>query len=112
MGRKPIGKKAMTATQRQQRRRRRLRVQRSAEIAEKERTRARDKAAQTYIPTPAGITYWHKITIRDDAGEREIWAPRTKPLATCESNLDADDVLALIDQLTTIAESRGLVSRK
>jgi hypothetical protein len=57
MGRKPIGKKAMTAVERQQRRRKRLRKEKLKLGTKALKEKKRLKAAQDYIPAPPGSTY-------------------------------------------------------
>jgi hypothetical protein len=56
----------------------------------------RQKNREKYIPMPPGITYWHSVTVETPAGPREINVPRTRPLASCERDLEDDDVLALL----------------
>ena len=67
----------------------------------------REKNARAYMSAPPGITYWRQVTVLTNDGEREIWAPKTRPLATC-SDLDDDEVLSEIRQLHRIARKRGL----
>lgn len=109
MGRQPIGKAAMTAAERQRRRRRKLRQGRRFEIDKKHRAMAREREAERYIPTPPGITHWeHVPTVTADGSRRKVWAPVTKPLATCAANLDDDDVLVLLVSLAQVAVDRGI----
>lgn len=110
MGRPPIGKRAMTPAERQQRRRKRLAKEKAAVASKAKKSRAREKAAAAYIPTPPGITYWTKVTVQTDDGEREIWTPRSKPAAVIEpGDLDDIDLLAAWRHITRLAISRGLV---
>ena len=109
MTRPLIGKKPMTAAQRQRRRRAKLR---KAERTEHERAgaaRARFEGDKRYIPMPPGITLWRKIRVRGETGGFvETWKPDTKPLAACGPDLDDSDVLALLNELHGIAQERGL----
>jgi hypothetical protein len=108
MGRPPIGKKPMSAAERQRRRLKRIARAASAEVRKAKAARARDKAALAYMPMPPGITYWRKVTVADpDGNPREIWSADTKPLAAIEGSLDDDDVLALLRRLGRIARGRG-----
>ena len=108
MGRKPVGKRAMTPAERQARRRKRLRKERSVEVRRRDRLMRREKNALAHIPMPPGITYWRYVTVLTDEGEREVWAPTTRPLATCGTDLEDEDVQSLIRQLRRIARQRGL----
>jgi len=109
-GRPPIGKKAMTAAERQRRRRKGLAAQKSADVTKAIRAKARQKTAETYIPTPPGITYWRYCEVRlADGALKKVAAPETKPLAACHTDLDADDILALIRRLGTMANQFGLM---
>jgi hypothetical protein len=95
MGRKPVGKKAMTAAERQQRRRKKLRRQKLklARKAEKEKTLLKNR--QDYVPTPPGITYWVKVHIEG----REILQPTTHPLPSMYwRELRDEDLHSVIDQ--------------
>ena len=47
------------------------------------------------------------MTVLTNDGEREIWTPKTRPLATC-SDLEDDELQSLIRQLHRIARKRGL----
>ena len=110
MGRKPVGKRAMTPAERQARRRKRLRKERSVEVRHREGLIRREKRAlaHIYIPMPPGITYWRYVTVLTDEGEREVVAPTTRPLATCGTDLEDDEIHSLIRQLRRIARQRGL----
>ena len=106
MGRPPIRKRAMTDAERQQRRRKKLRRERSDEIKKKHRAIARDKQAESYIPMPPGITHWETVVVQTAEGEREIFAPKTRPLAAFNS-LEDVDIEALLKQLQAELERRG-----
>jgi hypothetical protein len=109
-GRPPIGKKAMTAAERQRRRRKTLAKQKTSIATKAIRAMARQKTADDYIPAPPGITYWSRCEVRlVDGTLKTILEPKTKPLAACDTNLDDDDVLALIRRLGTMAKQRGLI---
>jgi hypothetical protein len=104
-----MGARAMTAAERQARRRKRLRKERDAEWKRKERLRRREKNARDYIPTPPGVTYWRQVRVVTPEGEeRDVWAPRTRPLAACRNDLEDDDVRALLFALHTLARQRGI----
>lgn len=108
MGRKPIGKRAMTPAERQRRRRKKLKRERSAEARRKERLRRRDEHALEYQTMPPGVTYWREVTVQTDEGEREVFAPVTRPLAVCETALDDEEVRQLLRQLVRMAKARGI----
>jgi hypothetical protein len=103
MGRPPIGKRAMTAAERQRRRHKRLRKERSDDWRRRERLMRRAKNADAFIPMPPGITYWSQVAIQPSDVGRLIWQPRTKPLAACGPSLEPDDVYALLRQLANMA---------
>jgi hypothetical protein len=95
MGRKPIGRKAMTATERQRRRRKRLRKEKLKAGKKAERERRLLKEAEDYIPTPPGLTYWVKVQVSG----REILQPTTQPLAAMRwRELRDEDLQSLIEQ--------------
>jgi hypothetical protein len=95
MGRKPIGKKAMTAAERQRRRRARLRKEKLKLGCKAEKERKHLKAAERYIPTPPGITHWIKVRV----GDREVWSPTTQPLPSMRwDQLRDEDLRSLIEQ--------------
>ena len=82
MGRKPVGKKAMTDAQRQARRRKKLRkaqLKLGGTILQQEKQKKKLKAAKAtdYIPVPPGITYWRQIKC---ACGGWYWQPKTQPL--------------------------------
>ena len=97
----------MTPAERQRRRRKRLKKERTTEAKRLARLMRRDKNALAYIPAPPGITYWRQVTVLTNDGEKEIWTPTTRPLATCGS-LEDDELQSLIRQLHRIARKRGL----
>ncbi len=109
VGRKPLGKRAMTPAERQARRRARLRRELEGAAKVGKRAAARDRAHAAYISAPPGITYWAAVEVARDGTTREIMAPNTRPLAACENDLTDDDVLALLAQLQKIASNRGLM---
>jgi hypothetical protein len=100
MARPPIGKRAMTPAERQRRRRKKLRRHQSAEVQQQLRRKRRDEHAKKYMPMPPGITYWRTAEILTADGPREIRTPATKPLAACEQDLEDDEVMSLLRQLT------------
>jgi hypothetical protein len=107
--RPPIGKKAMTATERQRRRRKRLAKVKSITVKKRLRARNKQQNAALYNPTPPGITYWrYRVGRLADGTLVKIAAPETKPLAACRRDLDAGDILALIRRLSTMARDMGL----
>ena len=109
MGHKAIGRKAMTAAERQARRRKRLRKTRATELNHKLRLQARDARALAYIPMPPGITYWVTVKVKTPADEiTEVWSPRTRPLAAIAVDLTDEDVRALLKQITDLARKRKL----
>jgi hypothetical protein len=60
--------------------------------------------------TPPGITFWVRRTAFNAKHQPlEIWLPPVKPLASCETDLDDEDVLALI-RLGREASMRGLLA--
>ena len=103
MGRKPIGKRAMTDAERQRKRRQRLRRERAAN-----EKRAKRRAKATTIPSPPGITYWREVLVQTAEGEKAIIAPTTRPLAACDTDLSNDEVRALARQIAAIAKRRGI----
>jgi hypothetical protein len=95
MGRKPVGKKAMTDTERQRRRRKKVRKEKLKLGAKAEKEKKRLKSADDYIPTPPGITYWYRVEV----GGRTIWAPTTQPLAGMKwGELRDEDLRSLIER--------------
>ena len=70
----------------------------------------RDQNALTYGPSPPGITYWRAVTVITDDGARELWTPKTRPLAVCSKDLEDDELQSLIRQLHRIAHTRGLAT--
>lgn len=108
MGRPPIGRKAMTPAERQRKRRGKVIRAQVAAATKGKRDRAKDKAHAAYIPKPPGLTYWEQVTVQTAEGERTAWAPKSRPLAACHSDLTDGDVLALLEQLEAIARERGL----
>jgi hypothetical protein len=111
-GRPPLGKQAMTAAERQRRRRKKLAKQKSSNQAKALRAIARQKNADSYMPVPPGITFWRRAKVRlDDGCIMETSLPIQKPLASCETTLDDDDVLALIRRLGAVAKRRGILSK-
>jgi hypothetical protein len=109
-GRPPIGKKAMSAAERQRRRRKKQAGEKSAAVKKALRGIAKQKTAARYIPMPPGITYWRYCEVRlADGTLKKVAAPETKPLAACDTDLDEDDILALIRRLGTMAKQRGLI---
>jgi hypothetical protein len=109
-GRPPIGKKAMTATERQRRRRKKAAKVKTTAVLKRVAAKKRQEYAALYNPTPPGITYWrYRVARLADGTLTKIAAPETKPLAACRRNLDAGDILALIRRLSTIARDCGLV---
>lgn len=100
----------MTPAERQRRRRKLLVSKQSAAVAKALRAKARQKAAEKYIPAPPGITYWEKVEVTLPSGEHKvIYTPTTKPLAACETMLDDDDVIALVRRLGSVATERGII---
>jgi hypothetical protein len=109
MGRKPIGRKAMTAAERQRRRREKLRKEKLKLGRKAERERKRLKAAEDYIPAPPGITYWVKVQV----GGREIWQPKTHPLPSMYwHELRDEDLRSLIEQATRELDYRQRTGRR
>lgn len=109
MGRPPIGKRAMSDAERQRRRRARLAKEHKTVIARKLRFKQREEAAVNYVPTPPGVTYWTQVVIETPCGPKAIFSPTTRPLAACAADLEDEDVLALLQQVTHLAKSRRLV---
>ena len=67
------------------------------------------KIAEAYIPTPPSITYWTKVAVVTLEGEREVYAPTTRPLANVNLHLfDDADIKALLDALAVEATRRCL----
>jgi hypothetical protein len=102
MGRPPIRKKdAFTAAERQRRRRSRLR--REAKAAEL--VLIREKNAKRYARyARANPLEWTRVgTIRKDGPSifREVGRRR--------SDLDDEDILAMLEQITELARERGLI---
>ena len=108
MGRKPIGRRAMTPVERQRRHRKRLRKEKTAHALKIEAARQRQISAEKYIPYPPGITYYEKVSVITPEGEQTIFVPKTRPLAACRDDLEDEDVVALLDQLEKIAKGLGL----
>ena len=109
----------MTAAERQKKRRRKLQKEQGAERSRKERLKARQKAAEDYVPMPPGITYWRRtLVVKADGtrgpgvppeGDVYMLQPETRPLAACESDLlDDDDIRALLYRLRALAHERGI----
>lgn len=100
----------MTAAERQARRRAKLRKAAGKAATAGKRAAARDRGHAAYIPMPPGVTYYERLIVRlVDGSTKEIWAPKTRPLAACKSDLRDEDVLALLEQLNQIAVRRGLI---
>ncbi|HJZ89692.1 MAG TPA: hypothetical protein VKE40_02395 [Gemmataceae bacterium] len=78
MGRKPVGKKAMTDAERQRRRRKRLRKEKLKLGKKALREQERLKAAEEYIPTPPGVTYFRELVVQTAEGERTVWVPTAR----------------------------------
>lgn len=110
MGRRPIGKKAMTAAERQRRRRAQLRLKSLKVGSKAERQKRQLKAAGKYIPIPPGFTFWrYEDVIGVDGKPRRIIAPMSKPLAAIALTfVDDADIGALVRLLVQEAERRGL----
>ena len=108
MGRPHIGKRAMTDAERQQRHRKKLDKESAAELRKRKRQMLLDEKAQRYQPRPPGITYARRVTVLTPEGDQEVWTSLTRPLATCETELEDEDILALLCRLLQIAEQRGL----
>jgi hypothetical protein len=110
MARKPIGKVAMTPAERQRRRRKRLKAEQLKTATKAERQRKRLKNAAGYIPTPPGITYWHKVVVVTPEGEKECWAPTTQPYPSVDLHefVEDGDIKALLRALAREANRRGL----
>jgi hypothetical protein len=99
MGRPPIRKKgAFTAAERQQRRRQRLR--REAKEAERRLLQAKnsERAATAHA---AGWTKVGQITEEKPCIFREAGVRR--------SDLNDEDILAMLEQITELARERGLI---
>jgi hypothetical protein len=99
----------MTAAERQRRRRARLAKEHKTHIAKRLRFKQREETALNYAPVPPGITYWTAVTVQTAEGPKSLFAPTTRPLAACSADLEDEDVLALLGQLTDLARERGLV---
>jgi len=97
MGRPPIGKKAMTAAERQRRRRKR-RSRRTRSVAAKlKRARQQARAEPAVLPALPGVSYWVLSKMILESGQvREIWHPLTLLLAACSPMLSDTDLVALI----------------
>ena len=115
MPRAPIGKRAMTPAERQQKRRKRrnrlkrLKKEKLALGRKAERQRQLLKAADDYLPTPPGITYWRKVAVVTPQGERDVWSPKSRPLPSIEMHaLDDGNLVNLIDALLAEARRRGI----
>ena len=108
MGRKSIRKTAMTPAERQRRRRAKLKREESDDLKKKRAAKARDKRDREYRPVPPGMTYWYQARIQTENGERLIWQPKTRPLAACRTDLEDEDILALLRQIENEAIRRGL----
>lgn len=107
MGRKPIGKRPMTDAERQQRRRKKLRKAKLKLGKKAIREKKLAAAANEYIPTPPGITYWRRVKVQTVAGERIIWQPTTRPLASVNwSELTEDDLATLAEHLESEKKRR------
>jgi hypothetical protein len=109
MGRPPIGKRAMTPAERQRRRRAKVAKGHKAEIGRRLWFKHREQAAMNHVPAPPGITYWTQVTVQTPDGEKPIFSPTTRPLAACAADLDDDDVMALLVQVTELAKQRNLI---
>jgi hypothetical protein len=104
MGRKPVGKKAMTDAERQRRRRKKARKEKLKLGKKAERERKRLKQAETYLPTPPGISYWVRVCVEG----REVWTPKTQPLASVKwAELRDEDLRSLIKQAGRELECRA-----
>ena len=68
MGRKPVGKRAMTPAERQARRRKRLRKEHSVEVRRRKRLMREEKIALAHKPMPPGITYYRKVAVSGASG--------------------------------------------
>jgi hypothetical protein len=95
MGRKPAGKKAMSAAERQRRRRKKLRKEKLKLGWKAENEKKRLAAAKTYIPMPPGVTYWEKVQVEG----KTIFSPKTQPLPSMYwSELRDEDLHCVIEQ--------------
>ena len=63
-GRPPIGKKAMTAAERQRRRRKKAAKVKTLAQMKLWATKKREEYAKDYTPAPPGITYWRYRQVR------------------------------------------------
>ncbi len=109
MGRPPIGKKPMTAAERQRRRRKKLKKAEKTEHQKAAAARARYEKEKQYMPMPPGIYFWKEVKVRAaDDKIVNIWRPHRRPLAACGDVLEDEDILALLDQLHGEARERGL----
>jgi hypothetical protein len=99
----------MTSAERQRRRRARLAKEHKTKISRRLRFKQREEAAMSHVPAPPGITYWTQVTVQTPNGEMPIFSPTTRPLAICAADLDDEDVVALMTQVTELAEQRGLI---
>ena len=109
MARPPIGKRTMTPAERQRRWRKQLRKEQLALGYRAEKEQRRRRLAETYIPMPPGLTYWHTVEVLTAAGPRQIHVPITKPLPSINvSEWDNNAVLSLLRKLTQVATARGL----
>lgn len=99
MGRKPVGKQAMTPKERPRRRR-----------AKRGETAPRAREDEEAIPLPPGIVYWRKARIRTEEGASlDTWLPVERPLAAIRRGALTDtDIVALLRQLTLEARERKI----
>jgi hypothetical protein len=105
MGRKPVGKKAMTDAERQRRRRKKLRKEKLKLGRKAEKERKRLEAAKKYIPVPPGITYWVEVEVNG----RKLWQPKTQPLPSMRwEELREEDLRYLIERAREELECRRL----
>jgi hypothetical protein len=115
MGRKPVGKKAMTDAQRQQRHRARTKVRLVAKGAKwdkaERRKRRLAKLGEQIVPAPPGITYWREVAVTGPEGEAKmIWTPVTQPAASVMlhelSNGEIEGLLYLLEHEQERREGR------
>ena len=106
----PIGKRAMTAAERQRRARKKLKKKKSERTRKIEAAIQQQKRHEKYIPMPPGVTYYENVVVVTPQGERSILVPKTRPLASCHDDLEDEDILALLEMLNRMAKERGLLS--
>lgn len=109
MGRPPIGKKAMSAAERQKRHRKKQKREFSALAKKAAQQKARLEAAKHDKPMPPGFHVWRRRTVNTPDGETDIWVSDERPFASTDLSLVENIDLGVLGALLQAeATKRGL----